>query len=172
MGRYRGQRPQRGRPTTSTATATARSRSVDRGARAADTAVTIAARGCRPSCQWHQQRGFPRRSCVPGHRVRTLPFRVSNVLPPFLVTVASGSAAEEPSTSLRLGPAGPLCWACCAAAHTCFCIFSVFLWPPLSWSAICGGIPHFAALVSTYLIILISASPKFLISLQASSGAA
>ena len=63
--------------------------------------------------------------------------------------VASGSAAEEPSTSLRLGPAGPRVAACCATLQTFCCIFSVFLWPFLSWSAICGGIPHFAELVST-----------------------
>src|ERR1700712_4442834 len=56
--------------------------------------------------------------------------------------------------------------------QTCACIFSVFLWPFLSWSAICGGIPHFVALVSTYLSIFVSAAPKFLISLQASSGLA
>src|SRR5439155_22333464 len=105
-------------------------------------------------------------------RARTLPFRVSKVLPPFLVGVASGNAAEEPSTSLRLGPAGPLCCACCAAAQTFFCRFSVFLWPPFSCSDICGGIPHFAAWVSTYLIILISDWPKFPISFQASSGGA
>ncbi len=40
--------------------------------------------------------------------MRTLPFSVSKVLPPFGDGVASGAAAEEPSTSLRLGPAGPL----------------------------------------------------------------
>ena len=41
------------------------------------------------------------------HRDSTLPFSVSKVLPPFLVGVASGSAVEVPSMSLRLGPAGP-----------------------------------------------------------------
>ncbi len=84
----------------------------------------------------------------------------------------SGNAAEEPSTSLKLGPAGPLCCACCATAQTFFCRFSVFLWPFFSCSDICGGIPHFAEWVSTYLIILISAWPKFPINLQASSGGA
>src|SRR3982074_1756301 len=108
-----------------------------------------------------------------GHRARTLPFRVSKVLPPlFLVAVASGSAAEDPNTSLRLGPAGPFCCTCWATAQTFCCMASVFLLPFFSWSAICCGIPHFAAWLSTYLIILISDWPKFPISLQASSGGA
>jgi hypothetical protein len=42
----------------------------------------------------------------------TLPFSVSKVLPPFFVGVASGNEAEEPNTSLSVGPAGPRC-ACC-----------------------------------------------------------
>ena len=46
------------------------------------------------------------------------------------------------------------------------------LWLRLSGSAICGGIPHLAELVSMYLIILISAWPKLPISLQASSAGA
>src|ERR1700676_3691458 len=113
----------------------------------------MAARGCRPSCRSRRQRALPRRSSEAGHRVRTLPFRVSKVLPPFFVTLASGSAAEEPSTSLRLGPAGPFCCCCCATLQTFCCMFSVFLWPLFSCSEICGGIPHFEALVSTYLIM-------------------
>src|SRR5258708_27607920 len=130
----------------------------------------MAARACRPNCRSRQQRGSPRRSSDPDHRARTLPLRVSKVLPPFFVAVASGSAAEEPSTSLRLGPTGPFCCCCCATAQTFFCMLSVFLWPFFNWSAICDGIPHLAAWDSTYLIILISAWPKFPISLQASSG--
>src|SRR5712671_800828 len=49
---------------------------------------------------------------------------------------------------------------------------SVLLWPVLSWSEICCGIPHLAAWLSTYLIILISDWAKLPISLQASSGGA
>src|SRR4030088_3545252 len=157
-------------PTTSTASAIARTRSAGRDGRAADRASTIAARECRPSCRSRQQRGRQQCSSDPGHRARTLPFRVSKVLPPFLVSVSSGSDAEEPSTSRRLGPAGPFCCCCCATVQTFFCMLSVFLWPFFSWSAICGGIPHFAAWDSTYLIILISDWPKLPISLQASSG--
>src|SRR4029450_7258264 len=119
-----------------------------------------------------RHRGRSRRSSEAVHRWRTLPFSVSKVLPPFLTACASGSAAEEPSTSLRLGPAGPRVAAGCATVETGVCIFSVFLWRVLSWSAICGGIPHLAELVSTYLIIFISAWPKFPISLQASAGGA
>src|SRR5260221_3370260 len=106
------------------------------------------------------------------HRVRTLPFNVSKVLPPFFPACASGSAVDVPSTSLRLGPAGFWFAACCAMLQTWFCILSVFWWPVLSWSPICAGIPHFAALPSTNLIILISAALKLRISLQASSGGA
>src|SRR4030088_1413351 len=159
-------------PTTSTASAIARTRSAGRDGRAADRASTIAARECRPSCRSRQQRGRQQCSSDPGHRARTLPFRVSKVLPPFLVSVSSGSDAEEPSTSLRLGPAGPFCCCCCATVQTFFCMLSVFLWPFFSWSAICCGIPHLAAWDSTYLIILISDWLKFPISLQASSGGA
>src|SRR5260370_36673446 len=103
----------------------------------------MAARECRPSCRPRRQRGSPRRSSDPDHRARTLPFRVSKVLPPFLVAVASGSDAEEPSTSLRLGPAGPFCCCCCcccATAQTFFCILSVFLWPFFSLSDVCWWI--------------------------------
>src|SRR3984957_2311074 len=108
------------------------------------------------------------------HRVNALPLSVSNVLPFFLATVASGSAAAEPSTSLRLGPAGACCCFCiCAAApQTLVLIASVLTWPFLSCSAICGGIPHLPELVSTYLTILVSAWRKLPISLQASSGVA
>src|SRR4029450_3185093 len=113
-----------------------------------------------------RHRGRSRRSSEAVHRWRTLPFSVSKVLPPFLTACASGSAAEEPSTSLRLGPAGPRVAACCATLQAGGCIFSVFLWPFLSWSAICGGIPHLAELVWTYAIIFNSAWPKFLISFQ------
>ena len=62
-----------------------------------------------------------------GYRASTLPFSVSNVVPPlFLAAVASGNAADDPSTSLRLGPAGPLaCWV--AASQTFFWKPSVFL---------------------------------------------
>src|SRR3954469_21064966 len=152
------------------ASAAATIRSAGRDGKGAGKAATRTARAYRPSCRSRRQRGQWRRSSERDHRVRTLPFSVSKVLPPFLTACASGSAAEEPSTSLRLGPAGPRVAACCATLQTCVCIFSVFLWPVLSWSAICGGIPHLAELVSTYLIIFNSAWPKFLISLQASSG--
>src|ERR1700682_2347774 len=147
-------------------------RSAGRNVRAANKAATTTARGCRPSCRSHRQRGRWRRSSWTGHRARTLPFRVSKVLPPFCVGVASGADAEEPSTSLRLGPAGARVCACCATAQTFLSMASVFLWPALSWSPICGGIPHLVALVSIYLIILISDWPEFPISLQDSSGGA
>src|SRR4030088_2210426 len=172
MGECYGRPPRPPPPPTSTASAIARPRSAGRDGRAADRAATIAARECRPSCRSRQQRGRQQCSSDPGHRARTLPFRVSKVLPPFLVAVASGSDAEEPSTSLRPGPAGPFCCCCCATAQTFFCMPSVFLWPFFNWSAICVGIPHLAAWDSTYLIILISDWLKFPISLQASSGGA
>jgi len=38
-------------------------------------------------------------------RDSTLPFSVSKVLPPFFILLASGNAADDPNTSLRLGPA-------------------------------------------------------------------
>ena len=70
-----------------------------------------------------------------GHRVRTLPFSVSKVLPPFLRRRRLGQAAEEPSTSLRLGAGrSAASAACCATAQTFFCMPSVFLWPAFSWS--------------------------------------
>src|ERR1700722_1541494 len=103
----------------------------------------------------------------PSHLSRTLPSRVSNTLPrACLVGVEVGIVVEEPSTSLRLGPAG----FCCAIVQTFFCMVSVLRWPFFSCSGICGGIPHFVKLASTYLIILVSAWPKLSISLQASSG--
>ena len=80
-------------------------------------------------------------------------------------------ARSRPAPALRPGP-DPADGRRCAMVQTCFCIFSVFLWPVLSRSAICGGIPHLAELVSTYLIIFNSAWPKLPISLQASSGGA
>ena len=80
-------------------------------------------------------------------------------------TGPAGALLRGPSPSL-----GPVDGPCCAIAQTCFCIFSVFLWPVLSRSAIAGEIPHLAELASTYLIILISDWPKLAISLQASSG--
>src|SRR5438128_3663013 len=160
----------------------ARIRSGGRNGPAADRAATRTAPAYRPSCRSHRQRGRRRRSSSEGywdegyggsgHRVRTLPFIVSNVLPPFLAVCASGSADDVPSTSLRLGPAGFWFAACCAMLQIWFCILSVFWWPVLSWSPICGGIPHFAALPSTNLIILTSAALKLRISLQASSGGA
>src|SRR3984885_2698038 len=179
IGRGRPGRRWPAPPTTSTASAAARTRSAGRNGRAADRAATTSARGYQPSCRSRQQRGRPRHSYQEGgarlpefggtgHRVRTLPVRVSNALPPFFLGVASGSAAEEPNASLRLGPAG-LCW---AIVQTFFCMVSVLRWPFFSCSGICGGIPHFVELASTYLIILISACPKLSISLQASSGAA
>ena len=63
------------------------------------------------------------------YRVSTLPLSVSKVLPPRLVLLASGNEADDPSTSLRLGPAGPrgCCACCCAMPHTCLSSFSVFL---------------------------------------------
>src|SRR5258705_8873942 len=74
----------------------------------------------------------------------------------------TGPAGSLPDAGQKspTGPAGSLHFACCAAAQICFCIFSVLLWPVFSCSAICGGIPHLAELVSTYLIILSSAWPK------------
>src|SRR6266702_2893932 len=107
-----------------------------------------------------QEKARPNTTC--GHQV----------MRPFLVAVASGSAAEEPSTSERLGPAGPRDCACCATAQTLARIASVFLCPALSWSPTCAGIPHLAELVSIYLTILTSTWLKLLISLQASSGGA
>src|SRR5207237_7909161 len=160
------------RATTSTASGAARIRSVGRDGKAASTAATTTAHAYRPSCRSRRQHGRPHRSFEIDHRASTLPFSVSKVLPPFLVGVASGSAADEPSTSLRLGPAGPLVCTCCATSQTFFCMASVFLWPPFNWSPTCGGIPHFAALVSMYLIILSSAWPKFASSLHASAGGA
>jgi hypothetical protein len=63
-----------------------------------------------------------------GHRSRTLPSSVSNMPPPLCLTgVAVGIADDEPSTSLKLGPVGPLCCCCCATAQTFCCIVSVFL---------------------------------------------
>ena len=105
-------------------------RSGDQNGRAANRAATRPAHACRPSCRSHRQRGRSRRSSEL-HRVRTLPFSVSKVLPPFLVGVASGSAAEEPSTSERLGRPVRAPAACCATAQTFCCIVSVFLWPVL-----------------------------------------
>src|SRR5260370_15956585 len=120
----------------------------------------MAARECRPSCRPRRQRGSPRRSSDPDHRARTLPFRVSKVLPPFLVAVASGSAAEEPSTSLRLGPAGPFFCTCGAPAQTFFCILSVFFLPFFHWCTSFLGGPPLAAWGSTYLILVIFVSPR------------
>src|ERR1700733_13778838 len=178
IGRGRPGRRWPAPPTTSTASAAARIRSAGRNGRAANRAATTSARGYRPSCRSRQQRGRPPRSYdqrtrLPtfggsGHRVRTLPVRVSNALPPFFLAVASGSAVAEPNASLRLTPAG----LCCAIVQTFFCIISVLLWPFSNCSWICGGIPHLVALVSTYLIILTSAWAKFLINLTASSGGA
>src|SRR3984957_2590340 len=178
IGRCRCRRWRPAPPTTSTASAAARIRSAGRNGGAANKAATTSARGYRPSYRARQQPGRPRRSYqggtrlpkfgATGHRVRTLPVRVSNALPPFFLGVASGSAIAEPSASLRLGPAG----LCCAIVQTFFCMVSVLLWPFSSCWWICGGIPHFVPLVSTYLIILLSAWAKFSISLQASSGEA
>jgi len=91
----------------------------------------MSALGYRPSCRWRRQRGRTRRSSGGDHRigcdrdgyhrVRTLPFIVSKVLPPFLAGCASGSAAAEPKASLREGPAGPV-GRCAATAQTFFCI--------------------------------------------------
>src|SRR5215218_1491366 len=115
------------------------SRSDDRSATAADRVATTTAPSDRPSCRSHPQRGRPRRSLEqndlpPDHRVSTLPFSVSKVVPPLLRALfASGSDAEEPSTSLRRGaatgppPPPPRC--CCATLHTFCRMPSVFLWP-------------------------------------------
>ena len=84
LARRRARCRRRAPPTTSTASAAARIRSAGRNGRAADRAATRTARAYRPSCRWHRQRGPWRRSSEPGHRVRTLPFSVSKVLPPFL----------------------------------------------------------------------------------------
>ncbi|MGY4329747.1 hypothetical protein ACVWWG_004164 [Bradyrhizobium sp. LB7.2] len=99
---------------------------------------------------------------------------VSKVLPPFLPALASGAEADEPSTSLNDGPAGPRGWfcICCATLQTFACMASVFLWPSFICPPTCGGIPHLAALASMYLTILDSAWLKLRISLQASSGGA
>ena len=74
-----------------------------------------------------------------------------------------------PNISFRLGPSVR---AFCAILQTLVCMASVFLWPTLSWSAICSGIPHLAESASRYLIILISDWAKFPINLHASSGGA
>src|SRR5262249_16478023 len=62
-----------------------------------------------------------------GYLWRTLPFSVSKVLPPFFAVVTSGAAFAEPSTSLRLGPAGPRVFICSATLQTFVCMASVFL---------------------------------------------
>ena len=90
---------------------------------------------------------------------------------PLLRGANSFSITGSPMSLIRAGSWGDRC-NCCATRQTFCSNASVFWCPALSWSAICGGIPHFAALASTYLIILISASPKLTISLQASSGGA
>ena len=155
-------------PTTSTASATARSRSGGRTAKAADRAASRSARAYRPSCRWHRRRG--RRRSWRGHRVSTLPFSVSKVLPPFLAALAPPEARRGAEHFAQAGAGRPPAAAPAArqrrpasACSRCSCGRSY-------WSAICGGIPHLAELVSTYLIILISAWPKLPISLQASSG--
>src|SRR4051812_13158348 len=149
------------------ASTAARIRSGGRNGKAADRVASTAERACRPSCRSHPQRGPPHRSLVAHHRASTLPLRVSKVLPPlFFAAVASGSGADPPNTSLRLGPAAPPRGPCAATLQTVVCIFSVFLWPPSSCLPTSGGMPHLLALVWMYLISLTSASEKFFISLQ------
>ena len=137
--RHRRQAP----PTTSTASATATIRSDGRNGRAADRAATRAAHAYRPSCRSHRQRGPPRRSSGRGHRVRTLPFSVSKVLPPFFAVVRLGQRRRRAQDFAQARAGGPARCCLCAIPQTFFCMFSVFLWPFLSWSPICGGIPHF-----------------------------
>jgi hypothetical protein len=96
------------------------------------------------------------KSARASHLSSTLPSRVSNTLPPACLIGAAVETVEAPRSSLRLGPAG----LCCAIVQTFFCMVSVLTWPFFSCAGICGGIPHLAELVSTYLIILISAWPK------------
>src|SRR5580700_10561629 len=62
---------------------------------------------------------------APRHLSSTLPCSVSKTLPACLTGLAEGIAVAEPSTSLRLGPVGPLC-CCCATAQTFCCMLSVF----------------------------------------------
>jgi len=67
-------------------------------------------------------------------RASTLPFSVSKVLPPLRPWLAlPGPIADEPSTSLRLGPSrSPLLHLLREPRKTFCCIVSVFLWPAFS----------------------------------------
>jgi len=80
------------------------------------------------------------------------------VLTPFWWQVASGesTARRDPRTSLRLGPAGTVCWTCCATAQDFLGLALGILVAGFQLVRICCGNPHFVAwLRKSYLIHLI-----------------
>ena len=159
-------------PTTSTASAAARIRSAGRDGRAADRAATRTARAYRPSCRSRRQRGPSRRSSgARSSRENVAVQRIEGA-----AALLRGVASERRRRAQHFAEARAgrpaLLRLLRHGADLLSASSSVFLWPFLSCSPICGGIPHFAELVSTYLIILTSAWPKLPISLQASSGGA
>src|ERR1700746_1315241 len=98
-------------------------------------------------CPQHQNR---KRSNLDGTSVRRRAPVLAGVsrlqCGPYLSKSPTGPAGSlfcGPSNSFRVGLR--VC-ASCATLQTLVCIVSVFLWPALSWSPICGGIPHLAEL--------------------------